>query len=133
MAPPPIRVTAQLTLDMPLPAFWHYASDTARVNRAVGIPGWQFEPVLQEDGVTYFDAHTRYLGFTLRWREYPFDWVHERSFRSVREFDRLLRLIQVDTLLEPADDDRTRVRVEVTFLARTWSAGLAAGQSAPTR
>src|SRR5438105_4446531 len=97
MSPPPIRVNAQLTLNMPAGEFWQRASDTAQVNRAIGIPGWQFEPVLREDGVTFLNAQTRYLGIPLRWREYPFDWVYGRSFRSVREFDRLVRLIQVDT------------------------------------
>src|SRR5690348_5549275 len=69
-----LRWDRAVLLNLPREDVWRLASDTARFNRAVGLPPITFTP-REERGYGQLLAETRYFGIPLRWYEHPFNWV----------------------------------------------------------
>lgn len=65
-------------------ALWPYVSDTDRFNELVGLGTVHVDPARQSPDTTAREAHAQALGFTLRWREYPFQWVKDREHSVFR-------------------------------------------------
>ncbi len=64
---------------------WPLIIDTNRFNKAIGLP----LPVFTHDhssGTRKTFATAKFNGMTVRWREHPFQWIHEREMSVLREF-----------------------------------------------
>ena len=79
-----IRVDGEVRLGSSPSALWPLLSNTNRLNRSVGLP----ENIVQRMSGT-FDrlVRARLAGWTISWRERPFDYVAGRGYAVVREFE----------------------------------------------
>ena len=67
-------------------AIWETLADTARFNEAAGLPRHDvFEQPQRDGSVRYFGAAKR-GPLVLRWEDRPVNWVRNRWFEHVREF-----------------------------------------------
>jgi class 3 adenylate cyclase len=112
-----VNLNAALDLDAPIERLWPLLSDTDRVNRLVGLPGFErAEPA--EDLTQLIDGH--YLSIPVSWREYPFEWVFEQWFQVEREFAPPLPIGRLTTgaRLSALSGERTHVEVWVHIQPR---------------
>lgn len=65
---------------------WPLLSDTARVNRAVGLPEVDYRVKGSGPGSITL-AKARIAGLTLNWQELPFEWVRDRFYSVTRKYD----------------------------------------------
>jgi class 3 adenylate cyclase len=80
-----IRVERTVPLRSSPDALWPLLSNTDRLNRALGLPAHERDPLPSPDFARMVTA--RVFGpLTLRWLERPFDYTRERFYRNVREF-----------------------------------------------
>ncbi len=64
---------------------WPLVSDTDRFNEAIGLPAPTF--TYDHTGAERkIFAVTNFKGMKVRWREHPFQWIHEREMSVLREF-----------------------------------------------
>jgi eukaryotic-like serine/threonine-protein kinase len=110
----PVHLAWTWTLRASPEALWPYVSNTDRVNKAIGL-----EPVLFHDepdaeaGSTRFGSY-HVLGMTVRWREYPFEWVAPREHAVFRRYDRgPLQALWNRVRLEPAAGGGTQLTHEI--------------------
>ncbi len=83
-----IRYEKQRDYDMPLADAWRLLADTDHLNRSIGLPAIEFSPMDGARGKVVRDARARAFGvIPVRWKEYPFEWVRERSYVVRREFE----------------------------------------------
>jgi len=80
----PVRLEQTFHLASAPPALWPLVSNTDRLNRALGLPPTSSVGADPDDYSRQVSA--RLLGFPLRWREAPFDYVDGRGYEVVREF-----------------------------------------------
>ena len=78
-----INLNAAIEIDAPVERVWPLFSDTDRVNRLIGLPGFE-RTDLDQDLTRIIQGH--YLGIPVAWREYPFEWVFEQWFQVERAF-----------------------------------------------
>ncbi len=98
-------------------AVWTLLADTDRLNRAVGLPPVRFAPWPDPSRRGHYRAETRFLGLTMRYEEFPFDWVEGRRHSVLRRFDGgPLQEIRGGVTLTPRPDGGTDL--EVFALAR---------------
>ncbi len=67
---------------------WKLVADTDRLNREVGLPPILFTFTPRKAGGTDAIATARIAGFTLRYREHPFDWVRPAYYHVRRTFEK---------------------------------------------
>ena len=84
---PPIHVVAREKLRVSPGALWDFLSDTDRLNRAIGLPAVRFAPLPEPDKKGHYRAQTSFLGLTLSYEEFPFEWVEGRFYRVYRRFE----------------------------------------------
>ncbi|MBV9095638.1 MAG: SRPBCC family protein, partial [Streptosporangiaceae bacterium] len=80
-----IRFERERAYPMPVSEAWRLLADTDHLNRAIGLPAVEFsalpDPLVRR-------ARARVFGVVpVRWREFPFDWIRERRYAVLREFD----------------------------------------------
>jgi adenylate cyclase len=112
-----INLNAALDIDAPIERVWPLFSDTDRVNRLIGLPGFErTEP--DQDLTRMVQGH--YLGIPVAWREYPFEWVFEQWFQVERAFMPPLPIDRIITgaRLTPLPGERTHVEVWVRIAPR---------------
>jgi class 3 adenylate cyclase len=123
----PIAVEDSITLPFPPEQLWRYVADSARMDRAVGLPRVSYERVERGEGGEDVTGEYRVLGWAwARWQEHPFAWERPRHYSVVREYSRgpLARffggadLTPVDDQ-DGADGSATRVRVFAAFTPRS--------------
>lgn len=105
----------EFRLKNPPSRLWPYVANTDRFNKAVGLSPVTFTDVPDpESGRTLKMAEIRALGFQVRWREYPFEWVRERE-HSVFRWHKSgpLEALWNRVRLEPTDDGGTLLTHEV--------------------
>jgi adenylate cyclase len=84
--PEPIRYEERRRYPIPLPEVWRLLADTDHLNRSIGLPVVEFSPL--EGGELVRRARARAYGVvSVRWREFPFDWIRERRYAVRREFE----------------------------------------------
>lgn len=95
---------------------WPLVSNTERINRAVGLPGVEYETERDDDGrLRKFGSFK--LGWArIRWEEHPFEWVEGRRLGVLRQFVRgpfrwFLSIVEIEP--RPAGGTRLRHRVRV--------------------
>jgi class 3 adenylate cyclase len=82
-----VDVLARTTLAVPPETLWSFLADTDRLNRAVALPPIQFVPFPDPTKKGHYRAETKFLGVTMSYEEFPFDWVEGRHHRVLRRFE----------------------------------------------
>lgn len=109
MAWPVVDLRRTLDLDAPLDKLWLLVSDTDRVNRMLGLPATErAEPSQNLRRV----VHGHLVGIPVTWHEYPFEWVYEQSFESIRTFNAPVPFYSIRTYTRLAPISPTRTRAE---------------------
>jgi class 3 adenylate cyclase len=116
----PVSVSARATLRVTPEALWHFLRDTDRLNRAVGLPPVRFVPKPGPEKRGHYDAQARFLGVTLAYEEFPFDWVEGRYYRVVRRFESgPMEEVGGGIRLAPVEGG-TELEVFARIVPRTW-------------
>jgi serine/threonine protein kinase len=90
-------------------ALWPLVSDTDRVNRAAGLAAVAIHHRVVGDDVEQH-AQMRALGIDVAWREYPFEWIENRRFGVLREYESgPFHWLRSVVELTPTDDGGTRL------------------------
>jgi serine/threonine protein kinase len=108
------------TLDLASAAhdLWPYVSDTDRMNQIVGLPPVRVERTRLDGEAATFLSNV-VLGLSLRWREYPFEWVEGQRWSVLRVFESgLMRWYRVRLELEPLPSGGTRLHYTMQFEPR---------------
>jgi len=79
----PKTFSLERVIPLPRARLWELLSHTDHLNRAVGLPIVKFDPVADDDQTLGREATARIAGTTMRWKEFPFQWVREEIY-SVR-------------------------------------------------
>ncbi|MCB0211303.1 MAG: adenylate/guanylate cyclase domain-containing protein [Anaerolineae bacterium] len=66
---------------------WPYVADTQRFNRAAGLPSIDFTEMALDTGGSRRFAQTSRFGVTIKYEDFPFEWIKEREFSSMRIFE----------------------------------------------
>ena len=115
-----IRVDGEVRLGSSPSALWPLVSNTNRLNRSVGMPENEVEPSKDFERV----VRARLAGWTVAWRERPFDFVAGRGYTVVRAFENgPLERFEGGLTLTP-DGTGTRALLRGAFTPRS---GLARG------
>ncbi|MBA2448021.1 MAG: hypothetical protein H0V51_08350 [Chloroflexi bacterium] len=114
-----LRYEARGTFRVSPEALWPLISDTARMNRAIGLPPIEYTVTPADDGGSHVEAQMRLFGLPLaRYTEHPFRWEAPHGFVVVREFHTgPLRWVRAGTRLTPRDGG-TEVLIYGEFLPR---------------
>ena len=101
---------------------WRLLADTNHLNRTVGLPAVSFSPLDGRRSEFTREASARAFGLVpLAWKEYPFDWVRNRSYRVRREFQRgPLAVVEGGIELRPAGDG-VAVKAFADYTPANWT------------
>jgi class 3 adenylate cyclase len=66
---------------------WPYVADTQRFNQATKLPAIEFTEIPQETGGSQRIGRTSKLGISIRYEDYPFEWIKDQEFSNVRVFE----------------------------------------------
>jgi adenylate cyclase len=110
----------KIPLEAPPDRLWRYIADTNRLNQYAGLPQTIFKYVPEADGGSHQVGETRYMGWTLRWDEHPFEWIEGRYYEVVRGYHTgPIRTFHTAVTLHP-NDGGTLVQQTVTCEPR-WA------------
>jgi class 3 adenylate cyclase len=118
----PIAVETSVSLPFTPEELWPWVANTARMDRAVGLPEGRFMRMLREEGGEDVEGEYRVLRLPLaRWREHPFTWERPRHFAVLREYSSgpLTRFYGGTELTPSATGATTTVRVFAEFTPRS--------------
>ena len=111
------QISFRWRLRNPPERLWPYLADTNRFNSDVGLPAMITEGVDPEDPTVRL-MRLKYLGTTIRWREFPFDWAAPERFGVNRSYtDGPLKNLRMQAVLEPAGHG-TRLHYHIWFVPR---------------
>jgi class 3 adenylate cyclase len=98
------RFTAERTLALSVPETWRVLGDTDHMNRVLRLPAVEFSPPGGAETGFVRRARTRLFGaLSIAYREHPFEWVRERGYSELREFDSgPFASLRVGVEIEPA-------------------------------
>jgi serine/threonine protein kinase len=80
------RYTFTFPLSSSPSALWPFVSNTERLNRAIGL-GAVEESISVENGDVAMHGKSKQAGFSLAWKENPYEWIFERRLGVLREYD----------------------------------------------
>jgi class 3 adenylate cyclase len=110
-------------------ALWAFLSDTDRLNRTIGLSAVRFVPYSEPEKKGHYRAQTSFLGLTLSYEEFPFEWVEGRYYRVYRRFESgPFREITGGIALHPFPEG-TELEVFATGVPRSWLWSIAARRS----
>jgi adenylate cyclase len=114
-----LRFEARGTFRVTPEALWPLLADTARMNRAIGLPPAEYTITPAEGGGSRIEAQMRLMGLPLaRYTEHPFRWEAPHGFVVVREFHGgPLRRVRAGARLSPRDGE-TEVVIYGDFVPR---------------
>ena len=116
----PVDVSAKAAFAVPPGVLWSFLADTDRLNRAVSLPPVRFVPLPDPTRKGHYRAEARFMGVTLAYEEYPFDWVEGRHYRVLRRFDSgPLAEVLGGIRIEPAPGG-SELEVFARMLPRNW-------------
>ncbi|MCZ6680489.1 MAG: hypothetical protein O7E52_24930, partial [Candidatus Poribacteria bacterium] len=74
--------------DFPISTAWELLANTDHLNRTIGLPAITFDQVTVSEEDFYRAASAKALGIqTVRWKEYPFEWIRDRHYAVLRVFE----------------------------------------------
>ena len=118
-----IRLDEQIVLPYAPARIWPVVSDTARMNRLMGMPPVTYSAARDDEGTAVLLAQARYFGMAMAWWEYPFSWTEGRSYTVRRVFRRGPVAEMVGGCRLEDRDGGTCVRVTADVTPRgSWSA-----------
>ncbi len=82
------RADFQYDLNSPPEDIWPLASNTERINRAVGVPSVVYSSARDEQGMLHKFGDFRMAGLHIAWEELPFEWIEGRRLGVLREFSK---------------------------------------------
>ena len=89
---------------------WAVLSDTAAVNRKMGLAPMSFTTV---DGVRH--GRQKMLGMTVRWTEAPWEWKHEGWLKNARVYENgFFQKVEGFFEVKPLSETQTQVLVQFT-------------------
>ncbi len=115
--PKPIRLERVREYALPLERVWHLLAHTDRLHHMARLSSVQYGPhPLERDRFALPAWVPLVPKFLLRWREHPYDWVRNRSFCVLREFDSgpLIRYVRGVVLEATERGTRVRAYAEIT-------------------
>jgi adenylate cyclase len=138
-----IRFEGQRDYPLTIGEAWRLLADTDHMNRALGFPPVDVSPSADAGGSFARQARARFWGVVpVRWKEYPFDWVHEHRWAVRREFEGgPFREVEIAAEIEPLAGaarsgkeragDGVRVKVAFSFLPAGLTGRLLARRVGP--
>ncbi|MCZ6532029.1 MAG: DUF5939 domain-containing protein, partial [SAR324 cluster bacterium] len=117
-----IQVSVEGEFPVSVSQMWELLGNTQHLNRTISLPAFNYEVPKVNASDFYRNTSAKYFGITLRWKEYPFDWVINRKYSVRRVFEKG-PLIQISggIKLWPSSAG-TRVRVFAEIIPRQpWS------------
>ena len=70
----------------PAERVWEFIANTDRLNHLIGLPSVDYSYESRLAGGTHRYAKFKVLGVPLRWKENPFEWLKNESFKVEREY-----------------------------------------------
>ncbi|HSB73068.1 MAG TPA: DUF5939 domain-containing protein [Candidatus Methylomirabilis sp.] len=84
----PILLEARREFPVRPAILWDVLADTDDMDRETGMPTVAYGPVVVSADAFYRQASARFKGLlSVRWREYPFDWVRGERYTFLRVFE----------------------------------------------
>jgi class 3 adenylate cyclase len=83
----PLRFSGRHEVAISPAEAWRVLGDTDHMNRLLRLNAVDFSPPQGADAGFVRRARTRLLGASFTYREHPFEWVRERGYTILREFD----------------------------------------------
>ena len=100
-------------------ALWPYVSDTDRFNEAAGLGPVMVEAAREAPDTTARAGHAQASGFSMTWREYPFEWIKEREHSVFRWYSEgPLEALWNRVTLSPRADGGTDLTHEIAVIPR---------------
>lgn len=100
-------------------ALWPFVSDTDRFNEAAGLGPVVVEPTRESPDTTARTGHAQASGFSMTWREYPFEWIKEREHSVFRWYSAgPLEALWNRVTLTPRADGGTDLAHEIAVIPR---------------
>jgi len=95
---------------------WPYVADTHRFNQASQLPAIDYTEIPRETGGSRRLGRTSKFGVTVKYEDYPFEWIKEQEFSNLRLFEKgpLARTHAKLTLTPNAAGTLLEYSVEVT-------------------
>ncbi len=87
MAFQPIRLEMERSFPVRPDLLWEILANTDDLDRESGLPTVAFGPVVVSAEGFFRQASSRLFGKSLRWREYPFEWVRGERYAVLRAFE----------------------------------------------
>src|SRR5262249_44826525 len=114
-----LHYEAKGTLRVTPEQLWPLIADTARMNRAIGLPPIEYDIKPDQGGAWTIEGQMRLLGLPLaRYTEHPFRWEAPHGFVVVRDFHGgPLERVRAGTRLTPSDGG-TEVLIYGDFVPR---------------
>jgi len=117
----PVEKTLRFSVPYPRERVWPILSHTDWLNRVMGLPPVDYTSRALAAGGVLMEAKSKLLpGPPILWKEYPFEWVHEKSFSERRvykngPFHEFLARFNMEQV-----DGGTEVQVSASITPRTW-------------
>ena len=100
-------------------ALWPFVSDTDRFNEMAGLGTVHVEQARESPETTARTAHAQAAGFSMTWREYPFEWIKERQHSVFRWYSAgPLEALWNRVELTPRPDGGTDLAHEIAVVPR---------------
>lgn len=113
----------EVVLPIALERAWDLVSDTDRLNQMIGLP-----PVVYgtpKEKTFYREASARVGFLTIRWKEYPFEWLYRRRYSVRREFlAGPFKTFCGGSELEAISPTQTKVKIFAEFTPRNFAGRL---------
>ena len=125
-SPAPVDLSTKVRLRVPPERLWDFLADTDRMNRAVGLPSVSFTPLPDRSKKGHYHAEAKFLCMTMKYEEFPFDWVERRYYSVHRRFDAGPILEVTGGVRFVPVDDGTELEVFARIVPRNWLGWIAA-------
>ncbi len=103
---------------------WPLVADTNRFNHDTGLPPMITDGIDSENPTVRM-MRLKFWGGTIRWREYPYEWVAPERFGVVRRYlNGPLESLRMQAVLEPKDNG-TRLHYDLWIVPRNFIGWLA--------
>jgi adenylate cyclase len=116
----PIRIRETAYFNLPTEILWKYLADTDQLNKNIGLPDVSFVPLSEPTRKGYYNAMIKFLGITVKYEEYPFDFIAGDYYEVKRGFKSgPFKTIEGGVKLLP-ETKGTRLNIYTIVTPRNW-------------